>query len=111
MSLLKKKTEMNFEEIGIDELISPSALAAEEILQLLDQSAFSDSHEFEDGELTLVGTKLDDTVPFVGKTVKEAASIYPDLHFMPIGIQEKVLITQLYLEVILNLSQGTKYIL
>ena len=89
IEFIEKKTEMNFEEIGIDELISPSALAAEEILQLLDQSAFSDSHEFEDGELTLVGTKLDDTVPFVGKTVKEAASIYPDLHFMPIGIQRE----------------------
>ena len=89
IEFIEKKTEMNFEEIGIDELISPSALAAEEILQLLDQSAFSDSHEFEDGELTLVGTKLDDTVPFVGKTVKEAASIYSDLHFMPIGIQRE----------------------
>ena len=89
IEFIEKKTEMNFEEIGIDELISPSALAAEEILQLLDQSAFSDSHEFEDGELTLVGTKLDNTVPFVGKTVKEAASIYSDLHFMPIGIQRE----------------------
>tara|TARA_B100000963_G_scaffold143275_1_gene124798 strand:+ start:91456 stop:92805 length:1350 start_codon:yes stop_codon:yes gene_type:complete len=89
IEFIEKKSEMNFEEIGIDELISPSALAADEILQLLDQSAFSDSHEFEDGELTLVGTKLDETVPFVGKTVKEAASIYPDLHFMPIGIQRE----------------------
>ena len=56
---------------------------------MLDQSAFSNSYEFEDGALTLIGTKLDEHVPFVGKTVKDAASIFPDVHFMPIAIQRK----------------------
>ena len=83
------KESISFEKLGIDELISPEELASGEILQLLDQSAFSDSYEFDDGALTLVGTTLEDNVPFVGKTVKEAAQIFPDIHFMPIALQRK----------------------
>lgn len=81
--------EISFSDLGIDELISPEDLASAEILQLLDQSAFSDSYEFEEGALTLVGTTLEESVPFVGKTVKEAAKIFPDIHFMPIALQRK----------------------
>ena len=80
---------VSFFDLGVDELFSPEELAAIEIQQLLDQSAFSDSYEFENGELTLIGTKLDPSVPFVGKSVKEAATIFPDLHFMPIALQRK----------------------
>ncbi len=81
--------EVSFEKLGVDELISPEELASIEIQQLLDQSAFSDSYEFEDGALTLLGTTLEESVPFVGKTVKEAAQIFPDIHFMPIALQRK----------------------
>lgn len=80
---------VSFKAIGVDELISPEELAATEILQLLDQSAFSNSYEFEDGALTLMGTTLGSKVPFVGKSVKQAASIFPDVHFMPVAIQRK----------------------
>ena len=73
----------------MDDLISPEELAADEIQQLLDQSAFSNSYEFEDGALTMIGTQLGSNVPFVGKSVKEAASIFPDVHFMPIAVQRK----------------------
>ncbi len=67
---INAKETISFQEIGVDELISPEELAANEIQQLLDQSAFSNSYEFEAGALTLIGTKLDENVPFVGKTVK-----------------------------------------
>jgi len=86
---INAKETISFQEIGVDELISPEELAANEIQQLLDQSAFSNSYEFEAGALTLIGTKLDEHVPFVGKTVKEAASIFADVHFMPIAIQRQ----------------------
>ena len=80
---------VSFSDLGVDELFSPEELAAVEIQQLLDQSAFSDSYEFENGALTLIGTTLDPSVPFVGKSVKEAATIFPDVHFMPIALQRK----------------------
>ena len=37
----------------------------------------------------MIGTKLNENVPFVGKTVKEAASFFPDVHFMPVAVQRK----------------------
>ncbi|WP_430409903.1 Trk system potassium transporter TrkA [Kordia sp.] len=84
---IDNQEELRFKDLGIDELISPEKLAAAEIKLLLDQSAFNDSYEFEDGALTMVGTTLQRTAPFVGKSVKEAANIFPELHFVPIAIQ------------------------
>ncbi|WP_299255294.1 Trk system potassium transporter TrkA [uncultured Aquimarina sp.] len=84
---IENKEEVGFIKFGIDELISPEALAASEIELLLNQSAFSDSYEFEGGALTMVGTTLSSTALFVDKTVREAAEIFPELHFMPIAIQ------------------------
>jgi len=49
---IDNKEEIKFTDLGIDELISPEELAAEEIQLLLDQSAFNDSYEFENGAKT-----------------------------------------------------------
>jgi trk system potassium uptake protein TrkA len=84
---LHNKDEIGFVQLGIDELISPEALAAGEISLLLNQSAFSDSYEFESGALTMIGLSLSRTATFIGKSVKEAANIFPGLHFVPIAIQ------------------------
>ncbi len=84
---LENKEELGFVKFGIDELISPEALAAAEIALLLNQSAFSDSYEFENGALIMIGLDLSRTAMFVGKTVKEAAAIFPKLNFVPIAIQ------------------------
>ncbi len=81
------KEEIGFTKLGIDELISPESLAASEIELLLSQSAFNDSYEFDGGALTMVGLNLSRTALFVGKTVQEAAKIYPEIHFVPIAIQ------------------------
>ena len=79
--------DIDFKSLGIDELISPEELASDEIQLLIDQSAFSNSQGFEDGALTMRGTTLQEGAPFIGKTVKEAAEVYPGVHFMPIAIQ------------------------
>lgn len=81
------KDILKFDELGIDELISPEELAATEIQMLLNKSAFNDTYEFEDGKLIMVGVSLPSSAPFVGKMVKEAANIFPELHFMPIALQ------------------------
>ncbi|SHG03763.1 trk system potassium uptake protein TrkA [Salegentibacter echinorum] len=84
---LENKEEIGFTRFGIDELISPEALAAREIGLLLNQSAFNDSYEFENGALTMIGLSLSRDALFVGKTIQEAANIFPDLDFVPIAIQ------------------------
>jgi len=84
---IHNKNIIRFSELGIDELISPEQLAAEEIQLLLNKSAFNDTYEFEGGALIMVGVSLQKTAPFIGKMVKEAAQIFPELHFMPIALK------------------------
>lgn len=84
---LDHKDDIGFSKLGIDELISPEALASAEIELLLNQYGFNDTYEFEDGALTMLGLRLSRTASFVGKTVREAAELYSDLHFIPIAIQ------------------------
>lgn len=86
---IENKDAVGFTKIGIDELISPESLASSEIELLLNQSAFNDSYEFEEGALTMVGTSLSHEASFVGKSVREAAQFFPEIHFMPIAIQRK----------------------
>ncbi|WP_445382824.1 Trk system potassium transporter TrkA [Robiginitalea sp. IMCC43444] len=83
------KDTIEFSELGIDELISPEELAAVEIKLLLNQSAFNDTYEFEQGLLIMVGVSLPKGAPFIGKTVQQAAQIFPEFHFMPIAMQRK----------------------
>ncbi len=83
------KEELGFTKFGIDELISPEALAASEIELSLKQSSFNDSYEFENGALNMAGLTLSKTALFVGKSLKEAAQIFPEIHFVPIAIQRQ----------------------
>jgi trk system potassium uptake protein TrkA len=68
-------------------LISPESLAAAEIELLLNQSVFNDTYEFEGGALTMLGLNLSETAKIAGKSVKDAAKLIPDIHFVPIAIQ------------------------
>lgn len=78
-----------FESLGIDTIISPVQLAAEEIIRLVDNSVFTDDHEFEDGKLTVFGISIDDSSPLKNKTISESAYLNPDLSFKPIALHRK----------------------
>jgi len=84
---IENKEEVGFAKFGIDELISPESLAAAEIELLLNQYGFNDTYEFEEGALNMLSLRLSRTASFVGKTVMEAATVFPELHFVPIAIQ------------------------
>lgn len=84
---IEHKDTVGFSKIGIDELISPESLAASEIELLLNQYGFNDTYEFEGGALTMLGLRISRTATFVDKTVKQAAELYSELHFIPIAIQ------------------------
>ena len=84
---IENKERLSFSDLGIDELISPERLAATEIQLLINQSAFNDTYEFDEGKLIMVGICLPSGAPFVGKTVKDAAETFSEVHFMPIAIK------------------------
>lgn len=84
---IENKIELGFEQLGIDELISPESLAASEIELLLSQSVFNDTYEFEEGALTMLGLTLSSEAKIINTTVKQAAQLLSDIHFIPIAIQ------------------------
>ncbi len=84
---IEHKDEVGFTKFGIDELISPESLAASEIELSLNQAAFDDTYQFEDGALIMLSLNLSRTALFAGKSVKEAAKLIPEIHFVPIAIQ------------------------
>ena len=58
------------------------------------RAEFTDPFEFEGGALITLGLSATHTSTFVGKTVVEAAEIFPETHFFPISIKrgEKTII-------------------
>ncbi|MBL4745562.1 MAG: Trk system potassium transporter TrkA [Flavobacteriaceae bacterium] len=83
----QKSPDIDFVKIGIDNMISPGELAAEEIQRLLQQSAFNDTIEFEDGILNILGSTLDYSSPLIGCTVAEAQQKFPEVDFITIAIK------------------------
>jgi len=75
-----------FRELGVDTLISPQELAAEEIFRLVNQCSFTDIFEFENGKINLVGISLDDYSPIVNKKVSDIDWQYDKLEPRAIAI-------------------------
>jgi len=84
---IDNKEEVGFTKFGIDELISPESLAANEIGLLLNQSGFNDTYEFENGALIMIGLSLSRTAEFVDKTVRQVGLDHSELDYVPIAIQ------------------------
>jgi trk system potassium uptake protein TrkA len=82
-----KTNEINFSELGIDNMISPGELAADEIKMLLHQSAFNDTIEFENGTLNILGSTLEYNSPLINLTVQEAREKFSDVDFITIAIK------------------------
>lgn len=89
LELLDDENITLFDSLGVDTLISPVQLAAEEIIRLVDNSVFTDDHEFEDGKLTVFGISVDESSPLRNKTISESAYLNPDLNYKPIALHRK----------------------
>ena len=91
---LKENENIDFSDLGISELISPEILTSKEINMAINRAEFTDPFEFDDGALITLGLSATHTSTFVGKTVVEAAEIFPETHFFPISIKrgEKTII-------------------
>lgn len=77
---------LDLKDLGIDEIISPETLAAKEIKRLLSQSTVTDSFEFEDGKLTLVGIAVDEESELRDKFLTDIAYLNPDHSFTTVAI-------------------------
>jgi len=81
--------EVDFKQFGLDFMISPEELAANEIKMLLDQSSFNDTVAFESGLFNVMGTPLTYKSPILNLTVKEATERFSDIDFVTIAIKRQ----------------------
>ncbi|MFY0598083.1 MAG: Trk system potassium transporter TrkA [Cyclobacteriaceae bacterium] len=86
IEFLHQKEKLDLKSIGIDEIISPESLAAKEIKRLVKESALTDTFEFENGKLSLIGITVDEKSELKDKTLTETAYLNPDHNFTTIAI-------------------------
>jgi trk system potassium uptake protein TrkA len=81
--------EVDFKKFGLDFMISPQELAANEIQLLLKQSSFNDTVAFENGLFNVMGTTLDYKSPLIDLSVKEAKDKFSKVDFITIAIKRE----------------------
>ena len=84
-----KNDHIDFNKFGLDYMISPEELAADEIKMLLNQSSFNDTVTFENGLFNVMGTTLDYKSPLLNTTVKGARDTFSSVDFIIIAIKRE----------------------
>ena len=85
-NIISENREHFYNELGIDTLISPTHLATLEIERLINQAAFTDDIEFDNGKLTVFGISLSKKSILIDKSVRESADLNPNLSFKPLAL-------------------------
>jgi trk system potassium uptake protein TrkA len=85
-NIIIENREHFYNELGIDTLISPTHLATLEIERLINQAAFTDDIEFDNGKLTVFGISLSKNSILIDKSVRESADLNPNLSFKPLAL-------------------------
>lgn len=83
---MEKETEKMFEELGIDFMIYPEELAAQETYNLINRTAATDVMEFEEGMLSVIGLRLDRNAPVIRKTISEIAYEHQNFDFRIVAL-------------------------
>lgn len=80
------KDKLDLKDLGIDEIISPESLAAREIKRLLRETALTDTFEFEQGLLTLIGVIIDPNSILANRSLSDIKDLNPDQNFINVAI-------------------------
>jgi trk system potassium uptake protein TrkA len=86
----EKDALLKLADFGIDHLIHPEQSAANEAVSLLRRYAATDVVEFADGQLQLVGIRVDQESPSLGQPLKAIAQRAAHLPFRVMGISRGV---------------------
>ena len=84
---LENENSEYLKSIGIDSLIYPERLAAEEIVNSLKLSGSRQLHEFSDGRLQLLSIKLWENAPILNLTLTQVAATYGADDFRVVAIK------------------------
>ena len=75
-----------FRTMGIDILISPTKLAANEITRLIKECQLTDLFDFEEGKMSLLGYTIDDSASLIGEKLVDIVKTPKYSAFRPIAI-------------------------
>lgn len=73
-------------DLGIDVMIHPEMSAAQEITRLLMRAAASDVVDLADGQMQVIGIRLDKASPLIGKSLIQYASEHSEITFRVVAI-------------------------
>ncbi len=83
---LSPGSPLNETRLGLDLLINPDRVMAEEILRLVDLSEAFDFFEFADGQVVLLGYRIKENNPICGLTMQELGEIRGIYDFVIVSI-------------------------
>lgn len=84
--LTSTETVLDSEDFGIDLIIHPEESAAAEVVRLIRRASATDVLPLADGELNLVGLRLDPESPVIGRSLHDLVVERPDLRFRIMAI-------------------------
>lgn len=91
---LREENVPYFNNLGIDNLISPTMLCSREIFNMIENSSFTEVFDFGGGKLNIVGITLDQYSPLVNQRIMDTKSnpIYDDIRIIAIVRDQKTII-------------------
>lgn len=93
-SYLEAENVAYFQNMGIDNLISPTMLCSKHIFNMIENSSFTEVFDFEGGKLNIVGVTLDQSNPLVNQRIMDTKTnpIFEDIRIIAILRDQKTLI-------------------
>jgi trk system potassium uptake protein TrkA len=76
----------DFQDLGIDVLISPESLATREVKYILKSPALIETFNLSGKSLYLMGLLLEEDTPVVNKSIEETAGLIPQNSFMIVAV-------------------------
>jgi trk system potassium uptake protein TrkA len=86
LEYLKEENIARFNKMGIDALVCPEEIVANEIAHLLSQTAATEIFDFSKGKLFLFLIKLEENAPVINKSLNDIVSMFPHLDFRAVAI-------------------------
>ncbi|UZD23760.1 Trk system potassium transporter TrkA [Algoriphagus halophytocola] len=93
-SYLEAENVAYFQNMGIDNLISPTMLCSKHIFNMIENSSFTEVFDFEGGKLNIVGVTLDQSNPLVNQRIMDTKTnpIFEDIRIIAILRDQKTII-------------------
>jgi len=89
LEYLTTANQAYFNQMGVDSLVCPESIVADEIASLLSQTAATEAFDFSKGKLSMFLIRLSENAPVANKTLNEIAAEYPHLDFRAVAIHRE----------------------